>query len=127
MTPGLSQRGREHYSHRSLELHLLGPHETGRGLHEGGGEGCIEKEVGSFRYRCKDQQERVRRVAEWGVHCTKNPSYVFPEMKSRGLVPSSYIHVSVSDLYIWLQQKCICRTHKKGGVGGGGRGLHAKV
>ncbi len=37
--------------------------------------------------------------------------YVFPEMKLRGLVPNSYIHVSVSDLYIpriglpiWLQQ-----------------------
>jgi hypothetical protein len=26
--------------------------------------------------------------------------YVFPEMKLRGLVPNSYIHVSVSDLYI---------------------------
>jgi hypothetical protein len=36
--------------------------------------------------------------------------YVFPEMKLRGLVPNSYIHVSVSTLYIpkiglpiWLQ------------------------
>jgi hypothetical protein len=27
-----------------------------------------------------------------------NPTYVFPEMKLRGLVPNSYIHVSVSDL-----------------------------
>jgi pentatricopeptide repeat protein len=26
--------------------------------------------------------------------------YVFLEMKHRGLVPNSYIHVSVSDLYI---------------------------
>ena len=34
------------------------------------------------------------------VHCNKNPIYVFPEMKLRGLAPSSYIHVSVSDLYI---------------------------
>jgi hypothetical protein len=33
------------------------------------------------------------------VHCTENPMYVFPEMKLSGLVPSSYIHVSVSDLY----------------------------
>jgi hypothetical protein len=32
--------------------------------------------------------------------CTKNPIYVFPEMKLRGLVPNSYIHVFVSYLYI---------------------------
>ncbi len=38
--------------------------------------------------------------------------YAFPAMKLRDLVPNSYIHVSVSDLYIprislpfWLQQK----------------------
>jgi hypothetical protein len=44
-------------------------------------------------------------------HCTENPTYVFREMKLRGLVPSSYIHVLVSYLYIsriglpiWLQQ-----------------------
>ncbi len=37
--------------------------------------------------------------------------YIFPEMKLRGLIPNSYIHVSVSDLYIsrislpiWLKQ-----------------------
>ena len=29
-----------------------------------------------------------------------NLIYVFPEMKQRGLIPSSYIHVSVSDLCI---------------------------
>ncbi len=45
------------------------------------------------------------------LHCTENPIYVFPEIKLRGLIPNSYIHVSVSDLYIpriglpkWLQQ-----------------------
>ncbi len=27
--------------------------------------------------------------------------YVFPEMKLHDLVPNSYIHVSVSDLYIY--------------------------
>jgi hypothetical protein len=27
-------------------------------------------------------------------HCTENPIYVFPEVKLRGLVPNSYIHVS---------------------------------
>jgi hypothetical protein len=42
------------------------------------------------------------------VHCTENPIYLHPEMKLRG---NSYIHVSVSILYIpriglpiWLQQ-----------------------
>jgi hypothetical protein len=44
-------------------------------------------------------------------HCTENPIDIFPEMKLCGLVPDSYIHVSVSNLYIppigvpiWLQQ-----------------------
>ncbi len=31
------------------------------------------------------------------IHCTENPIYLFPEMKLRGLVPYSYIHVSVSN------------------------------
>jgi hypothetical protein len=30
------------------------------------------------------------------MHCTENPIYVFPEMKLRGLVPFSNIHVSQS-------------------------------
>jgi hypothetical protein len=34
------------------------------------------------------------------MHCTENPIYVFQEMKMRGLIPKSYIHVSVSDLCI---------------------------
>jgi hypothetical protein len=34
------------------------------------------------------------------LHCTKNPFCVFPEMKLRSLVHNSYIHVSVSNLYI---------------------------
>ncbi len=45
------------------------------------------------------------------AHCTESPIYVFPEKELRGLSPNSYIHVSVSDLYvrricshIWLQQ-----------------------
>jgi hypothetical protein len=33
-------------------------------------------------------------------HYTENAKQIFPEMKMRGLVPSSYIHVSASDLYI---------------------------
>ncbi len=47
----------------------------------------------------------------WLLQCTENPIYVYPELKLHGLVPNSYIHVSVSDLYIpriglpiWLQQ-----------------------
>jgi hypothetical protein len=35
-----------------------------------------------------------------GLHCTENLIYVFPEMKLCGLVPNSYILLSVSDLYI---------------------------
>jgi hypothetical protein len=31
---------------------------------------------------------------------TENSKQIFPEMKLRGLSPNSYIHVSVSDLYI---------------------------
>ncbi len=31
---------------------------------------------------------------------SKIPFYVFTEMKLRGLVPNSYIHVSVSDIHI---------------------------
>ncbi len=45
------------------------------------------------------------------MHCTENRSYVLSEKELRGLNPNSYIHVSVSDLYIprisphiWLQQ-----------------------
>ncbi len=45
------------------------------------------------------------------LHCTENPIYVFPEMKLRGLVHNSYIHLSVRVIYIprigtpiWLQQ-----------------------
>ncbi len=34
------------------------------------------------------------------MHCAENTIYVFPEKKLCGLVPNSYIHVSVSDLYI---------------------------
>jgi hypothetical protein len=33
-------------------------------------------------------------------HCNENRIYVFPEKELRGLSPNSYVHVSVSDLYI---------------------------
>ncbi len=34
------------------------------------------------------------------MHCTENSKLIFPEMKMRCLVPSFYIHVYGSDLYI---------------------------
>jgi hypothetical protein len=34
------------------------------------------------------------------LHCTENPMHVVQEMKLHYLVPNSYIHVTVSDLYI---------------------------
>jgi hypothetical protein len=32
--------------------------------------------------------------------CAKNLKQIFPEMKLQGVIPNSYIHVSVCDLYI---------------------------
>ncbi len=40
-----------------------------------------------------------RVVVNKSLQSTESPIYVFPEMKLRDLVPNSYIHVSVSDLY----------------------------
>ncbi len=44
-------------------------------------------------------------------HCTENPIYLIPAIKLRGLIPNTYIHVSVINIYIprnglpiWLQQ-----------------------
>ena len=34
------------------------------------------------------------------LHCTENWIYIFSEKELRSLIPDSYIHVSVSDLYI---------------------------
>ena len=39
-------------------------------------------------------------------HCAKNLKQIFPEIKLRGLVHNSYIHVSVSDLYISTISGC---------------------
>ncbi len=39
------------------------------------------------------------------IHCIENPIYVFPEMKLRGLVTSSYTHVSVSDFYVYFKDQ----------------------
>ncbi len=56
------------------------------------------------------QVERSKHLFAF-VHCTENIIYVFPEKELCDLSHSSYIHVSVSDLYIprisphiWLQQ-----------------------
>ncbi len=37
-----------------------------------------------------------------GSNCTENSKLIFPERNLRGLVPSFYIHVSVSDLYVHI-------------------------
>ncbi len=34
------------------------------------------------------------------MHCNQNFIYVFSELKLCGLIPNSYIHVSVSDSYM---------------------------
>ncbi len=51
--------------------------------------------------RVPDQGDKavILGSSDFGTHCTENPICVFPDMKLRGLVPKSYIHVSVSDLY----------------------------
>jgi hypothetical protein len=66
--------------------------------------------------RSNDYYNQFQRVCAFHLvcaftYCIENPIHVFPEMKLCGLVPNSYIHVSVSYLYIpkiglsiWLQQ-----------------------
>jgi hypothetical protein len=58
------------------------------------------------------ENQRERRVVVCGgeradiyvclcwLHCTEIPIYVFPEMRLLGLVPNSYIHVSLG-IYIF--------------------------
>ncbi len=67
---------------------------------------CAEREIleweqkGHVPLRC-DVDKRLAALtvnAKVTTHCTENHIYVFPEMKLRGLVPNSYIHVSVSNL-----------------------------
>ncbi len=38
-------------------------------------------------------------------HYTENLKQIFPEMKLHGLIPNSYIHVSVSDLYVYSRDR----------------------
>jgi hypothetical protein len=42
----------------------------------------------------------VHCVMHFQTHCTENSKQIFPGMKLHSLVHNSYIHVSVSDLYI---------------------------
>jgi hypothetical protein len=42
------------------------------------------------------------RILTLQIHNTDNSKYVFSEKELRGYSPNSYIHVSVSDLYIPL-------------------------
>ncbi len=52
----------------------------------------------------------VRRSTQY-----RNPTYVFPEMKRCGLVPNSFIHVSVSwSIYIFLRAVCLFGCSKIG-------------
>ncbi len=60
----------------------------------------------SVRNEEASRTEKERKVNKHAkiLHCTENPIYVFPEMKLWGLVPNSYIHVSVS-IYIYSQDR----------------------
>ncbi len=61
--------------------------------------------VGSWRL--KSPKTVLFMVLKSGQHCTENLIYIFPEMKLCGLIPNSYIHVSVNVLYILgKQQAC---------------------
>jgi hypothetical protein len=48
------------------------------------------------------------------LHCTENSTYVFSEMKLCDLIPNAYIHVSVSDLYIFPGSVCLFGFSKTG-------------
>jgi hypothetical protein len=39
------------------------------------------------------------------THCNENPIYVFLFWEVRGLSPNFYIHASVSDLYMYSQDR----------------------
>jgi hypothetical protein len=51
------------------------------------------------------------------VHCKEDPNYstyVFPEMKLRGIGPNFHIHVSLSDFYISTIGSPILQQQKQG-------------
>jgi hypothetical protein len=41
------------------------------------------------------------------MHCKDDPIYIFLEVKLRGLVPNSHVHVSVGDLLGTMQRSFI--------------------
>jgi hypothetical protein len=47
-------------------------------------------------------------------YCTENGKKIFPKRKLRGLSPNLYIHISVSDLYIFPRSVCLYGCSKKG-------------
>jgi hypothetical protein len=53
-----------------------------------------DQHVSFEEFRCDFTKPTLQR------QYTENLKQIFPEMKLRGLSPSSYIHVSVSNLYI---------------------------
>ncbi len=66
----------------------------------------MNSKVGGFR-KILEKEKAWSGLSEEGrldreTHCKEDLIYVFPEIKLRGLVLNSYIHVSVSDLYIPL-------------------------
>jgi hypothetical protein len=58
--------------------------------------------VGEFR---SIRASTLLTVKKCFPHYTKNATYVFPEMKLRGLFPSSYIHVYISERFIHIQDQ----------------------
>ncbi len=54
----------------------------------------------TFSLQLCSAEYELKIIIVTGVLCAENLFFVFPEMKLHGLVPNSYIHVSVSDLYI---------------------------
>jgi hypothetical protein len=40
-------------------------------------------------------------------HCTESPKQIFPEMKLRGLVPHSYIHVHICERIIYFHDRSL--------------------
>ncbi len=61
---------------------------------------CWRKRKTKAKRRWRRRGLTWRQKEEDSPHCTENPFYAFPEMKLCGLIPNSYIRVSVSDLYI---------------------------
>jgi hypothetical protein len=53
-----------------------------------------------FSYQYLDAHANLRFKTALQGQYTENQNQIFPEIKLPGLSPSSYIHVSVNDLYI---------------------------